>query len=298
MTCIVCNSASSWPLPQRHDAQIEEWRAQVGETAPYFWRLCRNCGNGYPSLAPRADILDRYWQANRTNTNAEPCSAAIWQQRAHMSKIGAQRSYAAFAPLFKDSPGRMLDIACGLGETVRIFCDHGWQAEGTDIDHNTKPFHDQNGLSTTIGRFENLEFNGPFQLIQIAHAIYFITEPMAFLQRVKSMLAPGGQFAVVISDVLDSSTDGLPSYPHTFYPTGQGMRYALALAGFRPSAAKKQKGSIYIAATPDGSASDVRLARPNTHVIHASFVTQNFRHALIGKPNLAMRRHIKRLISK
>ena len=103
--------------------------------------------------------------------------------------------YAAFGPLLAAPARRMLDVACGLGETVRLFRDRGWQAEGTDVDISTKAFHDKNNLSTIIGRFENLEFHGPYQLIYIAHAIYFITDPTSFLRRVKSLLAPGGHFA-------------------------------------------------------------------------------------------------------
>ena len=35
---------------------------------------------------------------------------------------------------------RFLDIGCGLGETVRIFADNGWDAEGVDADPSTAPF--------------------------------------------------------------------------------------------------------------------------------------------------------------
>ena len=93
-----------------------------------------------------------------------------------------------------------------------------------------------------------------YQIIHISHAIYFITEPMAFLRRARARLADGGLLAVVISDFLAAYTKGCPGYVHSFYPCGESMRYALAVAGLRPILTRNVGGDIYIAARPDDRA--------------------------------------------
>jgi len=129
-------------------------------------------------------------------------------------------------------------------------------------------------------------------MIQIAHAIYFITQPMTFLNRVRTHLTETGLFCVVISDFLASYAVGGPGYIHSFYPCSESMRYALALAGFNPIMAHTLAGDIFIAARPDAAAPPPI----NTHRIHRKYRTKNLRFATIGRPYLTSRRIAKRLL--
>ena len=196
--------------------------------------------------------------------------------------------------MHKGSTGRFLEIACGLGETVALLRDRGWQAEGVDIDASTKPFHDRLGIRTQIGRFENIDIAGQFDWIHIAHAIYFISEPMGFLQRLRGSLSPGGLFTVAISDFLAATDDARPTYAHTFYPTGASMRHALALAGFVPGPARNSSGSIYIASHV-GSAPAPAV---NTGLIRLGYASKSLRYRLYGRPYLAARQLAKRVLGR
>jgi len=199
-----------------------------------------------------------------------------------------------FAPLHRGAPGRFLDIACGLGETVRKFRNSGWQAEGVDLDASTKRFHDKHGLQTRIGRFEDETVAGRYQMIHIAHAIYFITKPMAFLHRVRAQLADDGLFGVVISDFLAAHAQSERGYALTFYPCSESMRYALALAGLNPVLTRTIGGSIYIAARPGEVTTMPRL---NAKRIHWRYRTKALRFAILGRPYLAVRGLAKRVLS-
>jgi SAM-dependent methyltransferase len=293
VTCPICEANESWPITGKLEPEIAALRSKAGVTRPYSWQLCKTCGNGYPSEPPLPAVLDRYWQANRRVESSAEVEAAVWQQRVNFSRVGADRSFNFFAPLYRGAPGRFLDIACGLGETVRKFRDNGWQAEGIDLDASTKRFHDRLGLQTRIGRFETETFTGHYQIIHIAHAIYFITDPMTFLCRVRAQLENDGIFGVVISDFLAAHAQSEPTCAFTFYPCAESMRYALSLAGLNPVLTRTIGGSIYIAARPGGA----KVPKLNTQRIHWRYQTKKLRFATLGWPYLAARNLGKRVLS-
>ena len=239
-------------------------------------------------------MLRRVWAEKRGDECLSPdAKDANWSYRRAISRAGATRSFRLFAPLCANRPGRFLDVACGLGETVRIFADNGWDAEGIDADPSTARFHRDAGIRARIGQFEQIEAASGYDLIHIAHAIYFITDPMGFIRGVRARLAPGGLFCIVLADFMASADASLPSYTHTFFPTGASMRYALGLAGFEVVLSRKMSGSIFIAARP---ATSPRLPAIWPAGILLLYRTKALRHALIGRPYLALRRLAKRLL--
>jgi SAM-dependent methyltransferase len=235
-------------------------------------------------------LLDRYWERDRLIEDSQD-AATVWQRRVAISEAGAERSYKAFAPFYSGPPGRFLDIACGLGETVRKFRDCGWEAEGIDVDASTKPFHEKRKLRTRIGRFEEEPIIDQYEMIHIAHAIYFITDTMAFLRRVRAQLTDNGLFAVVISDFLAAHAQAAPGYIHTIYPCRDSMRYALALAGLETVMTRTIGGDIYLAARPAAP----QLPRVNSHWIYWQYRTKSLRFATFGRPYLAVRWLAKKL---
>lgn len=295
MNCPICDHREFWQIPAIRDAQVEHLRALEGDDAAYDWRLCRHCGNAYPSNPPKLRVLQKLWALNRTDCDSASGEMEdIWAYRRAIAKAGAERSYRLFAPLAKPK-GRFLDIACGLGETVRTFAAHGWDAEGIDADPSTAPIHHEIGIKARIGQFEEAALGTGYDIIHIAHAIYFITDPMRFMRIVRERLAPDGLFCIVLADFLANSDRGLPGYVHTFFPTGRSMRYALALSGFETVLVKRKSGSIFIAA---------RLAQnPATPFVWPAGIlllyrTKILRYALFGRPYLWLRRAVKTLIGR
>ena len=295
MNCPICGENWAWPLAHRHDAKAEALRRQVGDAEDYSWRLCRRCANAYPSRPPRSDVLDGIWRSSRNieKFGVAVDAGAVWAERVRASRLWASRSYSMLAPSRVGSPGRFLDIACGLGDTVKLFQDHGWKAFGIDVDASTKSFHERLGIETSIGRIEDIGMDGKFDIIHIAHAIYFVSDVMSFLRNIRAHLAPGGIFAVWISDFLAATDPAYPSYVHTFYPTKSSMRYALALADFIPSPPRSRSGSILITARPGRTL----LPRVQPGLIRTAYQSKPLRYRLFGRPYLFMRQIAKQVVS-
>jgi 2-polyprenyl-3-methyl-5-hydroxy-6-metoxy-1,4-benzoquinol methylase len=293
MSCPICGSGASWPIAYRSDSRISRWRSEIGDPSPDDWRLCCRCGNAFPRVQPELQVLQRVWQAKRAAVDTSPDEeAATWRNRLCAAQVWAERSYQLLLPLAPRG-GRFLDVACGLGQTVRTFADHGWGAEGIDVDPKMRPFHEELEIDSRIGQFEKMELKGSYDLIHIAHAIYFITRPMNFIDIVRQHLTPDGLFCVAISDFMSNVDPDPPSYAHTFVPTGASMRYALAVAGFETVLSRRISGSIYIVA---------RLTRkPAIPIIWPAGIrllyrTKTLRYLLFGRPYVLLRRAVKYLI--
>lgn len=294
-SCPLCGAAESWHLDFRSDPTVERWRAERGDTRPYAWHLCRRCGNGYPTFQPELPLLSLLWDRNQQDGIADPAKeAAAWRHRQAISRKGAQRSYAIFAHLHAGAaPGRFLDIACGLGETVRLFADHGWEAYGIDADPSVLRFHQQLGIRSEIGQIETAAIEGRFDMIQVAHAIYFVTDPRRFLQALHDRLAENGILCLVLANFMAADDRSLPSYVHSFFPTARSMRYLLSLAGFQSCFCRSLSGSVYIAARRhQGPPSPV-----HPRIIRASYQSKALRYALFGRPKLWLHRRAKSVLA-
>jgi SAM-dependent methyltransferase len=296
MPCPICDADECWPIPFARDPKVERWRREAGDDASYEWRLCRRCANAYPSHQPHLRLLQKIWLEHKSTPGLSMAELEdAWARRRVGTRKLAARSLRIFAPLAKTGGRRFLDIACGFGETVKTFADHGWDAEGIDADSSIADVHRSMGIRVRHGQIEDMDVGAGYDIIHIAHAIYFITNPMKFLSEVRKRLAADGLFCIVLSDFFAHHDPGLPSYAHTFFPSGGSMRYALALAGFETVRCKRISGSIYIAARPAPAPKTPHISPRRTRFL---FRTKAQRYALIGRPYLGLRRAAKLLLGR
>jgi SAM-dependent methyltransferase len=288
MTCIICSSGKLTPIPFDRRPAADAILARRGRKLDYQWFLCETCGNAIPAYQPDIPALEEIWQSNR---KASGDDAATWAERRRIATIGADRSWKMFSGLHKGpGQGQFLDIACGLGLTVKRFQDNGWLAEGNDIDATIKPIHNELGITTSIGPVESQNWEERFDLIQIAYAIYFITDPKAYIQHLQALLKPGGHLAIVMSDHLAHTSQGGPAYMHTFIPTADSMEGLLARAGYRTVLRRKVRDTWFLAATPGES----EPPQINTKAILRAHRTRAMRWKLLG----ANRARLRMLASK
>lgn len=292
--CPLCGAEKSWPVP------FEDPGAEA-LSAGYHWRCCAGCGNAFPTKVVSLEEMQVYWNLNRVVTE-EKDQEAIWRGRYREAEIWAQRTWDVVTPYLPPQPGRFIDIACGLGATVRFFQDRGWDAQGQDADPNTRIAHERLGIKSTIGQIEHIEYAEKFDFISIAHAIYFISEPVEFIRRVRGMLNPGGVFLVLLSDILSSHSESGPAYVHTWFPTGESLAVILEREGFTVRTNLRMKGSIFVVATADGVAvrevAAQALSPSVARAIYGRHKSRALRYALIGRPRRIAARMVKKIIAR
>ena len=292
--CALCGASDGWPLQWNDDLSIQQWRSDHGDRRDYSWTLCRDCGNGYPSFQPGLDLLSYYWNRDRQDAIVDfgDNEGAVWNARRAVAQKGASRSFRFFGSQYQ-KPGRFLDIACGLGETVRYFAERGWEAVGIDADPAVKRFHEQIGIQSKIGQIESSAIDGKFDIIHISHAIYFITNPRQFLESLRNSLSDDGILCIVLANFMAADDQGLPGYPHSFFPTASSMNRLLALGGYETVLHRKKSGSVYLVAR----AKSVLPPPVFPRLIRLGYRTKRLRYLIFGAPHLAARRLAKTIIS-
>jgi SAM-dependent methyltransferase len=289
LTCIICGSLRREPVPHDRIGGISELRRKRGLQL-VDWYLCMDCGNATPEEQPDLGVLDEYWQTNRGSKHD---SEDLWSYREAIARTGADRSWNMFSRLREgQAPGRFLDVGCGLGLTVKRFADGGWKARGIDVDGTVKPWHDRLGIDAVIGQIEHQDWDGAFDLIQVAYAIYFIQDPGAFLAGLRRSLAPGGHVAIVMSDLLAFTQPAAATDAHTFVPTPESLEYALVKAGYRVVMKQRIRDSWFLAATPG----DAPLPKIDASAILRRHRTRALRWKLIGYPYAVARQAAARVL--
>ena len=273
--CPICDCGEFWPVSFIDPATDRV----VLRTNGYHWRLCRTCGSASPSVRICREDLQKYWDKNRVEESSFRVTREVWDRRLAECKVWGKRTFDFVAQWTRPDGRRFLDIGCGLGGTVARFQENGWDAYGLDPDPNTKAFHEEQGLRTRIGRFEDEPAGEAFDVICIAHAIYFVEEPRAFVRQVRKTLSDQGLFVIVSTHLLSSMTAGRPGFAHTWYPTRESLFYLLEQEGFEILATRSTKGSDMILARASGA------KKPKGYPVKAwlAHTTQTLRHRTLGR---------------
>lgn len=197
--------------------------------------VCRACGAVQKSAdaAFLAEIDDIY----KTYTiyhQAAGAEQAVFEQA---SGLPASRS-VRLLETFRDraglkATGRMLDVGCGNGATIRAFGQvaPGWTKAGTEFDAkyraevesipNTEPLH--------VGPVEDVP--GSFDVITMVHVLEHIVDPIDVLKTLCGKLAPGGLLLIEVPHHPANAFELLIADHRTHF-TAESLTRALVAAGY------------------------------------------------------------------
>lgn len=208
--------AEEHQVEQNHDDSVDvssdvrhEWIACNACGADSFERLsrvgewqigcCRNCGlvyvNPIPFFEPTKSFsrlsLDFQYTRFQHVIRPETLDHERRQMRAQFEKLAAFSGGAIDA-------GRMLDVGCGSGTSVRAAADLGWDAIGIDIDPElVKLGKDQFELDLRCCSVMEIEEpDGSFDFVRMRDVIEHLPNPHAALLRIRQLLRPGGMLLV------------------------------------------------------------------------------------------------------
>lgn len=118
--------------------------------------------------------------------------------------------------------GLILDIGCGVGIAMSILAKKGFQVVGIDISPKMGEFARKRnpGTKVIVGDFAEIKFNDKYDAILAFAFIHLFpkSEVQAILEKIKSILKPGGV-------ALISSTESLESKEGMYIKEDFGKRY-------------------------------------------------------------------------
>jgi SAM-dependent methyltransferase len=197
--------------------------------------VCRGCG-AVQKPADEAFLadIDAIYKSYTIYHQAAGAEQAVFEQS---SGLPASRS-VRLLETFRDraglkSTGRMLDVGCGNGATIRAFGQvaPGWTKAGTEFDGkyraevesipNTEPLH--------IGSVE--EVPGTFDVITMIHVLEHIVDPVDVLVTLRGKLAPGGLLLIEVPHHPANPFELLIA-DHRSHFTADSLVRALSVAGY------------------------------------------------------------------
>jgi SAM-dependent methyltransferase len=165
---------------------------------------CGGCGVTFvhPRRAPAALLRevydDGYWRSPRPRERgyADYAADGALHRRTFARRLGA------LAPHLP-APGRALDVGCAGGHWVEALLEAGWDAEGLEP---SAPIaaraRERLGARLIEGTLEADALDGRrYELISMWDVIEHLPAPLAALERVRELLAPGGRLVLETQDL-------------------------------------------------------------------------------------------------
>ncbi len=177
-------------------------------------------------------------------------------------------------------PGRVLDLACGVGYGTRILSDHGAgvvSALGVDISADAVAYASQRYANerTSYRHGDALTFADAdgFDTVVSLETVEHVPDPSLLVERLIALLKPGGVF--ISSVPTTPSVDMNPHHLHDFTP--RSFRRMLASKGLREIDAFEQVQKVNPIAVASRSESRMKSMRQNLVGYYATHPNAFFR---------------------
>lgn len=169
--CPLCDNASTRPFYSEsgHD-----------------YRRCDACGLLFMWPRPDAAFLAAHYQEY---LDPEPAAVRDWGlEMRHVVRATADRVAKHIG-----STGRVLDIGCGYGFFLEEMVRRGYDVEGVELSKPAAAIARQKTGAVIHGQaIEDIEPVDRFDAVTMFYVIEHVTDPLAVLKTVRSMLRPGG----------------------------------------------------------------------------------------------------------
>lgn len=183
--CPACKSSDSRPLFKSYDR--------------YPYHSCNSCGMWYVPHLVDDRVTDAFFE---TVPEARALSDTMMRGREARTRAGDRARFSIYfellQPLFAARPGslRYVDIGCGVGHSVELAKEFGWNALGVELNEvavRTAREHGRNVI-----RPDDWHDDEPYGLVSIFEALEHITDPDSMVAHAARLLAPNGLIVITV----------------------------------------------------------------------------------------------------
>lgn len=141
----------------------------------------------------------------------------------------AEQMYRLALDIFAEQePGRVLEVGCGNGHTLRALADLGYTVRGCEVNAAAARHCEEQGFDVKALPFEKYRVpppNARFDYVVSIHVVEHVAEPAAFAEKVGKALKPGGLWFNYMPNVAVTEAHNFdeahgPDWIH-FRPTGE-----------------------------------------------------------------------------
>lgn len=244
--CILCNSSKSTFLYKTHDRMFD----LPGE---FFLKKCNNCSLAFldPQLS-NMELKKYYPSKDYYSYNKSSKKGIIELLREYLVKHYYSPNFLSLiiTTFIKNVPampsyvknGKILDIGCGIGDTLELLKKLGWEVYGIDIDKNAISIGKKRGLNNLeLGTYKDLTGypNNYFDAIRLYHVIEHLDDPSACLNLIRRKLKKNGELIMgtpnvesLVSKIFKSCWYNLDSPRHLFIFSPSTLRKSAEKNGF------------------------------------------------------------------
>lgn len=167
------------------------------------FQLCRCPGCGLQFQSPRPTFEQLAEKVYNETYHSQPESP---DQLNDATRYQFERQYRTIEELLGHT-GKILDVGCGNGTFLRMGQPRGWKVFGCDI--VLSPYvRDNKEFPMWEGRLLEIDFGGArFDAIRFNHVLEHTQNPLAELQRSRTLLNPGGVIYISVPNIAGISTN-------------------------------------------------------------------------------------------
>ena len=145
--------------------------------------------------------------------------------------------------------GSALDLGCGAGDNARILVNRGWKVCGITLNRGEQESAAQVCTDVWVHDLEDglpEDLTGPFDLIVLSHVVEHLRNTKSLLRQIHKILAPNGEIAVAVPNVLnwhqrvlflfgkfEYTNEGIMDSTHLAFYTYGSARRMIESCGFK-----------------------------------------------------------------
>lgn len=202
------------------------------------WYLCKFCGNMIPIKEKTSVEVSEIWNNVRNSDDG------YFDKRETYLNEAASIVYNIYRKFFEKKTS-VFDVGCGYGNLLNILKKRGFNVCGIETDASTLNQHIKYGLKTHIGSIEQYNINGNYDIFMFNYSIYFITDIVKVMGKIKRCMNKDGIVCITIADLWTYKNNDSPGKSHAFYPNIYSLVKLMEICGFIVISIKKYKDSYY-----------------------------------------------------
>lgn len=201
--CILCGSSKFISLYEARDRMF-------GFSGKFFLKKCSKCSLAFLDPQPSGLELKKYYPSkNYYAYNINKKKGFIQILREYLIKHYYSPNFISLiiTTFIKNVPampsycknGKILDLGCGMGDTLLLLKKLGWETYGIDMDKNAIATGRKLGLKNlTLGTYKNLTRypDNYFDAIRMYHVIEHLDDPSLCICLIKKKLKKNGELII------------------------------------------------------------------------------------------------------